>query len=172
MFGAGSSRDAALLLTSQVSRCSICSITIHKKCQSQSSSVSCKIEELRKSDDILRKPPKRTKSERGIQASNKRLALLAGSPEPQAKLTKLESTSVARAGNDTFLRILVLGDPGVGKTSSMIRFARDQFEGDHVNVTIGNDTANVRLKHSNDTNVVIQIVDTGGQETFRKGFFS
>ncbi|PNH02815.1 GTP-binding protein yptV3 [Tetrabaena socialis] len=66
---------------------------------------------------------------------------------------------------DYTLKILLLGDSGVGKTCLLTRFAHDQFDG-LVASTIGVDFA-VKRMSVYDKRVKLTVWDTAGQEKFR-----
>ncbi|KAG2501881.1 hypothetical protein HYH03_000379 [Edaphochlamys debaryana] len=66
---------------------------------------------------------------------------------------------------DYTLKILLLGDSGVGKTCLLTRFAHDSFD-DKVASTIGVDFAVKRLSVY-DKRVKLTVWDTAGQEKFR-----
>eukprot|EP01080_Neovahlkampfia_damariscottae_P012275 gene12275-5859_t len=64
-----------------------------------------------------------------------------------------------------FLKVIILGDSGVGKTSLMNQFVNNKFSSQY-KATIGADflTKEVQV---NDKNVTMQIWDTAGQERFQ-----
>ncbi len=66
---------------------------------------------------------------------------------------------------DMQIKVLMIGDSGVGKTSMLIRYANDTFSSSFI-TTIGID-----FKHKSliidDKNIKLQIWDTAGQERFR-----
>ena len=66
---------------------------------------------------------------------------------------------------DAFLKVVIVGQSGVGKSSIMLRFTDDKFNETYVN-TIGVDFRFRTLCHQ-DKKVKIQIWDTAGQEKFR-----
>ena len=63
------------------------------------------------------------------------------------------------------LKILILGDSGVGKTSILIKYINNKFDESHI-ATIGVDYMDKTIKYKN-INVKLQIWDTSGQEKFR-----
>ena len=63
------------------------------------------------------------------------------------------------------LKILILGDSGVGKTSILIKYINNKFDESHI-ATIGVDYMDKTIKYKN-INVKWQIWDTSGQEKFR-----
>eukprot|EP00357_Protocruzia_adherens_P000089 CAMPEP_0114976076 /NCGR_PEP_ID=MMETSP0216-20121206/2461_1 /TAXON_ID=223996 /ORGANISM="Protocruzia adherens, Strain Boccale" /LENGTH=203 /DNA_ID=CAMNT_0002336943 /DNA_START=44 /DNA_END=655 /DNA_ORIENTATION=+ len=71
----------------------------------------------------------------------------------------------SRTHYDMLVKLLIIGDSGVGKTCFLLRFADNQFTTNHI-ATIGIDfkIKGVRIK---DKNVKLQIWDTAGQERFR-----
>ncbi len=66
---------------------------------------------------------------------------------------------------DYIVKILLIGDSGVGKSSMMIRFADDEFVDQSI-PTIGVDFK-IRTVEFNNKTYKIQIWDTAGQERFR-----
>ena len=66
---------------------------------------------------------------------------------------------------DAFLKVVLVGQSGVGKSSIMLRFTDDKFNETYVN-TIGVDFR-FRTMKVGDEKVKIQIWDTAGQEKFR-----
>jgi len=68
-------------------------------------------------------------------------------------------------GNKLSLKLLVLGDSKIGKTSILERYVNKTFKDNYL-VTIGMDIRIKRLQINN-TNVNIHITDTAGQERFR-----
>ena len=80
----------------------------------------------------------------------------------------LQSTVVSQADAedpDFLLKIVLIGESGVGKTNLLSRFARDQFNPDS-KTTIGVEFATKTLKIL-DKKVKAQIWDTAGQERYR-----
>ncbi|NHI92264.1 MAG: GTP-binding protein [Candidatus Lokiarchaeota archaeon] len=70
-------------------------------------------------------------------------------------------------------KIIIVGDPGVGKTALLLRFVENRFEEEYLS-TIGVDfyLKNLSIKQNE---VKLQIWDTGGQEKFaniRPGYYS
>ncbi|XP_057866108.1 ras-related protein RABG3b isoform X1 [Cryptomeria japonica] len=65
----------------------------------------------------------------------------------------------------TLLKVIVLGDAGVGKTSLMDRYVYNRFS-DHYKATIGADFMTRELQIE-DRVVTLQIWDTAGQERFQ-----
>ena len=64
------------------------------------------------------------------------------------------------------LKILILGDSGVGKTSILIKYINNKFDESHI-ATIGVDYMDKTIKYKN-INVKLQIWDTSGQEKLVK----
>ena len=67
--------------------------------------------------------------------------------------------------DELFLKILVLGDSAVGKTSLLLKYTDDYFPTVYVS-TIGIDYK-TKIININDMNISLQIWDTAGQERFR-----
>lgn len=68
-------------------------------------------------------------------------------------------------GYDHLLKLLLVGDAGVGKSSILLRFTDDTFD-DHLQSTIGVDFK-VKMMRKSSKDVKITIWDTAGQERFR-----
>eukprot|EP00940_MAST-03C_sp_MAST-3C-sp2_P001576 g1576.t1 len=66
---------------------------------------------------------------------------------------------------DHLLKLLLVGDAGVGKSSILLRFTDDMFD-DHLQSTIGVDFK-VKMMRKKKKDVKITIWDTAGQERFR-----
>ena len=64
------------------------------------------------------------------------------------------------------LKILLIGDSGVGKTSIMLRFTDNSFEPE-VSCTIGVDFKSCPFTTQDGKNVTLTLWDTAGQEKFR-----
>lgn len=68
---------------------------------------------------------------------------------------------------DVLLKLVMVGDSGVGKTSLVRRFVDDSYMNVHL-TTIGVDFAILTMEHKETGKVVkIQVWDTAGQERFR-----
>ena len=63
------------------------------------------------------------------------------------------------------IKILLLGDTGVGKTSIFKRYLENKYEGNKT-ATVGVDFSTRNFKYKNE-NYIIQIFDTAGQERFK-----
>ncbi|MHA1144388.1 MAG: Rab family GTPase [Candidatus Helarchaeota archaeon] len=63
-------------------------------------------------------------------------------------------------------KIVVVGDPAVGKTSIVRRFADDQFEESYIH-TIGADF-NVKVVKLGDLEIILTVWDIGGHEHFNE----
>ena len=73
---------------------------------------------------------------------------------------------------EKLLRILIVGDVGVGKTSLMIRYTENKFN-DNCATTIGVDSKD-KILNINSSKHIIKVIDTAGQEryqTITKSFF-
>jgi Ras-related protein Rab-1A len=63
-------------------------------------------------------------------------------------------------------KILMIGDPSVGKSSLLLRYADNEFTNNFIS-TIGVDYKEKSVQLNNNNKVNIQIWDTAGQERFR-----
>ncbi|KAL0481499.1 Ras-related protein Rab [Acrasis kona] len=70
------------------------------------------------------------------------------------------------ASCDFLVKIVIIGDSGVGKTNLMTRFTKNEFLGDSKS-TIGVEFARHLITLPNNKKVLAQIWDTAGQERFR-----
>nr|XP_028558020.1 ras-related protein Rab-18-B-like isoform X4 [Podarcis muralis] len=100
------------------------------------------------------------------------LAQMLGGPPlvlllPNSLLRLATELAMARedAGSLPILKLLLVGDSGVGKSSLLLRFTEDQFE-PYLNPTIGVDFK-VKKMVLGDFPVQLAIWDTAGQERFR-----
>lgn len=66
---------------------------------------------------------------------------------------------------DCLMKILLIGDSGVGKTCLLIRYADNKFKSSYM-ATIGVEFKTKHLKLGNN-NAKLQIWDTAGQERFK-----
>ena len=66
---------------------------------------------------------------------------------------------------DYLIKLIIIGDSGVGKTCFLLRFADDNFTTSHIS-TIGIDFK-IRTINVDGKNIKLQIWDTAGQERFR-----
>jgi len=74
-------------------------------------------------------------------------------------------TDVFENANAKIMKVVLVGESGVGKSCLLIRFSEDKFDDSHVS-TIGVDFK-IRNIKINDKNYKIHIWDTAGQERFR-----
>merc|ERR1712137_1135592 len=66
---------------------------------------------------------------------------------------------------DYLFKILLVGDEGSGKTSTLMRYVHNSFPDDSSETTVGVDFDVRNLVHNNDA-IRLQIWDTAGQERF------
>lgn len=66
---------------------------------------------------------------------------------------------------DYMIKLIIIGDSGVGKTNILTRFCENIFKDSHV-ATIGVDF-NVRTIQIDDKKLRLQVWDTAGQERFK-----
>ena len=64
------------------------------------------------------------------------------------------------------VKILILGDRAIGKTSLMLRNTTNEFSSNYM-TTLGIEFKS-KVVHINGENILVQIWDTAGQEKFRK----
>ena len=84
--------------------------------------------------------------------------------EPSVRMSKsLEEKKKERLYE---IKIVLLGDPAVGKSSLVQRFCADKFE-DKYKITIGGAYLQKEVKLKNGDILKLHIWDTGGQEKFR-----
>lgn len=74
--------------------------------------------------------------------------------------------SKARQEYDFLIRLLLIGDSGVGKSCLLLRFSEDSFTSSFI-TTIGIDFKIKKITLDNKYSVKLQIWDTAGQERFR-----
>jgi len=67
---------------------------------------------------------------------------------------------------DSPIKIVLIGDPGVGKSCLIIRYSKGLFEPSHYS-TIGIDFHLKRFPQPESTSIPVQVYDTAGQERFR-----
>lgn len=65
----------------------------------------------------------------------------------------------------TFLKFLIVGDTGVGKTALLVRYCDDTFQGKYLS-TIGVDFKGKVIERNNQK-INLQLWDTVGQERFQ-----
>lgn len=80
-------------------------------------------------------------------------------------IEKVQIIPAEGADPDLLLKIVLIGESGVGKTNLLSRFSRDQFNPNSKS-TIGVEFATKTFKVE-DKNVKVQIWDTAGQERYR-----
>lgn len=99
----------------------------------------------------------------------------------------LDSSTLDRDGRDSFrlsktstddifpnYKILIIGDPGIGKTSLIRRYILNEFQEDNEN-TIGLDYHSKRVQVTPKDRIVLKIWDTAGSEKFHsiaKNYFT
>mmetsp|Transcript_19069 Transcript_19069/g.45960 ORF Transcript_19069/g.45960 Transcript_19069/m.45960 type:complete len:225 (+) Transcript_19069:32-706(+) len=67
---------------------------------------------------------------------------------------------------DDKLKILLIGDSAVGKSSLLLRYTQDKFDAGHV-MTIGVDFEARDYRHPSGKTIRVQVWDTGGQEKYK-----
>jgi small GTP-binding protein len=75
--------------------------------------------------------------------------------------------------SDLILRVILLGDSNVGKTSLIMRYIKNEFKNSFIS-TIGVEYDSKIIKKGK-KNICLEIIDTGGQEKFHcltKSFFN
>jgi len=78
----------------------------------------------------------------------------------------LRNPALEESFRKCFVKLVVIGDSGVGKSSLIHFFQKGQFSG-HFKPTIGADFANREIVLDDDKVCVLQIWDTAGQERFQ-----
>ena len=66
---------------------------------------------------------------------------------------------------DVLIKVLIVGDSGVGKSNILLRLTEERFNPSHIS-TIGLDVR-TKIFIINDSRVKLQIWDTAGQESFK-----
>ena len=92
---------------------------------------------------------------------------ISGAPEPLVKCKVLkDSGSGLSAGEyDHLIKIVIIGAPGAGKTSLMLRFIENHYDESYIS-TIGVDFKLKTIRMGDDI-LKLQVWDTAGQERFR-----
>mmetsp|Transcript_122123 Transcript_122123/g.279718 ORF Transcript_122123/g.279718 Transcript_122123/m.279718 type:complete len:214 (+) Transcript_122123:154-795(+) len=72
---------------------------------------------------------------------------------------------------DDKLKILLIGDSAVGKSSLLLRYTQNKFDAAHV-VTIGVDFETRDYSHPSGKTIRLQVWDTAGQEKYRSAVMS
>lgn len=80
-------------------------------------------------------------------------------------LRPLSTGSIKNKNYDTIMKILLVGDSGVGKSCLLVRFVDDKFNPTFI-TTIGIDFK-IKTVEINGKKVKLQLWDTAGQERFR-----
>eukprot|EP00826_Nyctotherus_ovalis_P030925 TRINITY_DN2469_c0_g1_i1.p1 TRINITY_DN2469_c0_g1~~TRINITY_DN2469_c0_g1_i1.p1 ORF type:complete len:224 (-),score=52.88 TRINITY_DN2469_c0_g1_i1:121-717(-) len=70
-----------------------------------------------------------------------------------------------RFSYDYLVKLIIIGDSGVGKTCLLTRFAENKFTASHIS-TIGIDFL-IKMLRVDDVTIKLQIWDTAGQDRFR-----
>eukprot|EP00744_Colponema_vietnamica_P011456 GILI01016117.1.p1 GENE.GILI01016117.1~~GILI01016117.1.p1 ORF type:complete len:219 (+),score=42.58 GILI01016117.1:108-764(+) len=91
--------------------------------------------------------------------------MAAPAPVKKSSTTSSASKGAKKAGHDVLIKLLLLGDSGVGKSSLLMRFSEDKFTPNFV-TTIGVDFK-MRTIDIDGKKVKLQVWDTAGQERFR-----
>ena len=92
--------------------------------------------------------------------------LVRARPRPQAKSSSsLMTSSTNRKKCTAQIKLLLIGDSGVGKSCCLLRFSEDSFTPSFI-TTIGIDFK-IRTIELDGKRVKLQIWDTAGQERFR-----
>lgn len=81
------------------------------------------------------------------------------------RVERLPEKADKTAVHKSLLKIIILGDTGVGKTCILTRLTKDQFDTEH-NCTIGVEFGSCCMKVE-DSLLKLQIWDTAGQESFK-----
>lgn len=86
-------------------------------------------------------------------------------PSPQGTIPKLYPTGDAANMTEKLFKVIIIGDPTVGKTSFVQRYVQDTFKRDYKG-TVGVDFALKILKWNENQTVKLQLWDIAGQERF------
>ena len=84
-----------------------------------------------------------------------------------------ESSSIEEEDYDEKVKLMILGDSSVGKTSLLKKYCKNEFSNSYI-TTVGIDFQ-VKLLNINDKKIKIQIWDTAGEERYRvvaKNYFN
>lgn len=132
-------------------------------------------EEIRNSqrarhDVRLEDPPALTAAKDALREAELRdYAAQARLEAVQEQLKKLGSSYIM----DSPIKVVLIGDAGVGKSCLIIRYCKGVFEPSHYS-TIGIDFHLKRIPRPDGSLIPVQVYDTAGQERFRtmsKGFY-
>ena len=84
-----------------------------------------------------------------------------------------ESSSIEEEDYDEKVKLMIIGDSSVGKTSLLKKYCKNEFSNSYI-TTVGIDFQ-VKLLNINDKKIKIQIWDTAGEERYRvvaKNYFN
>ena len=79
--------------------------------------------------------------------------------------TEINNSSNSKYEYTYSVKFIIVGDSSVGKSNILLRFSRNVFDPGH-QATLGIEFANKHLEYNN-TDYLVQVWDTAGQENFR-----
>jgi len=99
------------------------------------------------------------------RTTSQRMSTTGGSPQTGQQGVAPSSISHGSGKYDYLMKLIMIGDSGVGKSCLLIRFSEDTFTHSFIS-TVGIDFK-IRTMQVGDKTIKLQIYDTAGQDRFR-----